>query len=120
MQDPIKKRIQDNNKQILEAREIWEAMQQPGFKRIVKWLEETQKEWEEVPVQNIKDNDHLQFLKGGAEYGRGLNAQLPPQFASLSEGKMQFDRKTLSTGNSKQITNWSVSSSKGKLRFFPF
>ena len=100
MQDPIKKRIQDNNKQILEAREIWEAMQQPGFKRIVKWLEETQKEWEEVPVQNIKDNDHLQFLKGGAEYGRGLNAQLVhwQKKAHEKEKEVPKDLDTSSSG----------------------
>ena len=58
--------------------------------------------------------------------GKLLGANVPKwgrkrdkRFASLSEGKMQFLTERHS-GKTKQITNWSVSSSKVKLKFFRF
>ena len=47
-------------------------------------------------------------------------ASAPSRFASLSEGEMQQILTEGHSGETKQITNWSVSTFKGKLRFFHF
>ena len=44
----------------------------------------------------------------------------PARFASLSEDKMQQILTESHYGKTKQITNWSVSTFKGKLKFFRF
>ena len=51
--------------------------------------------------------------------GKG-NSALASRFASLSEGSMQQILTERHSGKSKQITNWSVSTFKGKLKFFRF
>ena len=51
--------------------------------------------------------------------GKGNSAQAS-RFASLSEGSMQQILTERHSGKSKQITNWSVSTFKGKLKFFRF
>ena len=51
--------------------------------------------------------------------GKGNSAPAPSRFASMTQGKMQFLTERHS-GKTKQITNWSVSSFKGKLKFFRF
>ena len=51
--------------------------------------------------------------------GKGDSA-LASRFASLSEGSMQQILTERHSGKSKQITNWSVSTFKGKLKFFRF
>ena len=51
--------------------------------------------------------------------GKG-NSASASRFASLSEGSMQQILTERHSGKSKQITNWSVSTFKGKLKFFRF
>ena len=48
---------------------------------------------------------------------KGNSASAPSRFASLFEGKMQFLTER-HYGKTKQTTNWSVLSFKGKLKFF--
>ena len=45
---------------------------------------------------------------------------MPSRFASLTEGEMQQILTERDSGKTEQITNWSVSSFKGKLKFFRF
>ena len=71
----------------------------PTFSRRLKFLSEADKE---------KNN------------GKGNSASAPSRFASLSEGKMQQILTERHCGKTKQITNWSVSTFKGKLKFFRF
>ena len=52
--------------------------------------------------------------------GKGNSASAPSRFASLSEGKMQQTWTERHSGKTKQITNWYVSTFKGKLKFFRF
>ena len=52
--------------------------------------------------------------------GKGDSAQALSRFASLSEGEMQQNLRERYFGKTKQITNWSVSTFKGKLKFFRF
>ena len=51
--------------------------------------------------------------------GKG-NSPSASRFASLSESPMQQILTERHSGKSKQITNWSVSTFKGKLKFFRF
>ena len=51
--------------------------------------------------------------------GQGDSAE-PSQFASLSEGEMQQILTERHSGKTKQKTNWSVSTFKGKRKFFLF
>ena len=50
--------------------------------------------------------------------GKGDTALEPSRFASLSEGKVQQMLTERHFGKTKQKTNWSVSTLKGKLKFF--
>ena len=50
--------------------------------------------------------------------GKGESASAPSRFASLSEGEMQKILTERHSGETKQMTNWSVSTCKGKLTFF--
>ena len=52
--------------------------------------------------------------------GKGDSASAPSRFTSLSEGEMQQILTERNSGKTKQITNWSVSTFKGKLKFFRF
>ena len=52
--------------------------------------------------------------------GKGDLASAPSRFASLSEGKMQQILTEKHYGKTKQMTNRSVSTFKGKLKFFHF
>ena len=53
--------------------------------------------------------------------GKGDSASAPSRFASLlSEGEMQQILSERHSGKTKQMTNWSVSTFKGKLKFFRF
>ena len=51
---------------------------------------------------------------------KGDSVSAPSRFASLSEGEMQQILTERCSGKTKQITNWSVSTFKGKLKFFRF
>ena len=51
--------------------------------------------------------------------GKG-NSASASRFASLSEGSMQQILTERHSGKSKQITNWSVSTFKGKLKFYRY
>ena len=51
--------------------------------------------------------------------GKG-NSASASRFASLSEGSRQQILTERHSGKAKQITNWSVSTFKGKLKFFRF
>ena len=48
------------------------------------------------------------------------SALAPLRFASLSEGEMQQILTERHSGKTKRRTNWSVSTFKGKLKFFRF
>ena len=52
--------------------------------------------------------------------GKGDSALAPSRFASLSEGQMQQIFTERHSGKTKQMTNWSVSTIKSKLKFFRF
>ena len=53
--------------------------------------------------------------------GKGDSASAPSRFASLlSEGEMQQILSERHSGKTKQMTNWSVSTFKDKLKFFRF
>ena len=52
--------------------------------------------------------------------GKGNSATAPSPFASLFEGEMQQILTERHSGKTKQMTNWSVSTFKGKLKFFRF
>ena len=52
--------------------------------------------------------------------GKGDSASAPSRFASLSEREMQQFLTERHSGKTKQMTNWSVSTFKGKLKFFRF
>ena len=52
--------------------------------------------------------------------GKGDSASLPSRFASLSVFEMQQILTERHSGKTKQMTNWSVSTFKGKLYFFSF
>ena len=56
--------------------------------------------------------------KQGENNGKGDSASAPSRFASLSEGEMQQSLTERHSGKTKQMTNWSVSTFKGKLNFF--
>ena len=47
-------------------------------------------------------------------------ASAPSRFASLSEGEIQQILTERHSGKTKQMTNWSASTFKGKLKFFRF
>ena len=59
-------------------------------------------------------------LKREKNNGKGDSASEPSQFASLSEGEMQQILKERHSGKTKQKRNWSVSTFKGKHKFFCF
>ena len=50
--------------------------------------------------------------------GKGDSASEPSRFASLSEGEIQQILTERHSGKTKQKTNWSVSTFKGKRKFF--
>ena len=50
--------------------------------------------------------------------GKGDSAPAPSRFASLSKGEMQQILTKRHSGKTKQMTNWSVSTFKGKHKFF--
>ena len=52
--------------------------------------------------------------------GKGDLASEPSRFASLSEGEMQQILTERHSGKTKQKINWSVSTFKGKRKFFRF
>ena len=52
--------------------------------------------------------------------GKGDSASAPSRFAPLSEGEMQQFLTERHSGKTKQMTNWSVSTFKDKLKFFRF
>ena len=52
--------------------------------------------------------------------GKGNSASAPSRFASLSEGEIQQILTERHSGKTKQMTNWSVSMFKGKLKFSQF
>ena len=65
----------------------------------------------------------LEFLNDAEKEknnGKGDSALAPSRFASLSEGEMQQILTERHFGKTKQMTNWSVSTFKGKLKFFRF
>ena len=51
---------------------------------------------------------------------KGDSASAPSRFASQFEGEMQQILTERHSGKTKQMTNWSVSTFKGKLKFFRF
>ena len=57
----------------------------------------------------------LDFLN---EAGKEQNT--PSRFASLSESEMDKILKERQSNKTKQVTNWSISAFKGKLKFFRF
>ena len=59
-------------------------------------------------------------LKREKNNGKGDSASEPSRFASLSEGEMQQILTERHSGKTKQKTNWSVSTFKGKRKFFRF
>ena len=52
--------------------------------------------------------------------GKGDSASEPSRFASLTEGEIQQILTERHYGKIKQKTNWSVSTFKGKRKFFRF
>ena len=50
--------------------------------------------------------------------GKGDSASEPSRFASLSEGEMQQILTERHSGKTKQKINWSLSTFKGKRKFF--
>ena len=52
--------------------------------------------------------------------GKEDSASAPSRFASLFEGEMQQILTERHSGETKQMTNWSVSTFKGKLKFFRY
>ena len=65
----------------------------------------------------------LEFLNGTEKEknnGKRDSASAPSRFASLSEGEMQQILTERHSGKTKQMTNWPVSTFKGKLKFFRF
>ena len=52
--------------------------------------------------------------------GKGDSVSGPSRFASLSEGELQQILTERHSGKTKQKTNWSVSTFKGKRKFFRF
>ena len=52
--------------------------------------------------------------------GKGDSASEPLRFASLSEGEMQQILTERHSAKTKQKMNWSVSTFKGKRKFFHF
>ena len=54
------------------------------------------------------------------ENGKGDSASEPSRFASLSEGEMQQILTERHSGKTKQKTNWSVSTFKGRRKVFRF
>ena len=49
-----------------------------------------------------------------------LHRSAPSRFASLFEGEIHQILTERHSGKTKQMTNWSVSTFKGKLKFFRF
>ena len=63
----------------------------------------------------------LEFLNDAGKEknnGKGDSASARSRFASLSEGEMQQILTDRHSGKTKQTTNWSVSTLKGKLKEF--
>ena len=60
------------------------------------------------------------MLKREKNNGKGDSASEPSRFASLSKGEMQQILTERHSGKTKQKTNWSVSTFKGKRKFFHF
>ena len=58
--------------------------------------------------------------KNNNNNGKGDSASAPLRFASLYEGEMQQILTERHSGKTKQMTNWSVSTFKGELKFFRF
>ena len=52
--------------------------------------------------------------------GKGDSASAPARFASLSEGEVQQILTDRHSGKIKQMTNWSVSTFKGRLKVVRF
>ena len=52
--------------------------------------------------------------------GKGDSASAPLRFASLSEDEVQQILTDRHSGKTKQMTNWSASTFKARLRFFRF
>ena len=52
--------------------------------------------------------------------GKGDSESVPSRFASLSEGEVQQILRESHSGKTKEMTNWSASAFKGKLKFFRF
>ena len=52
--------------------------------------------------------------------GKEGSVSAPQRFASLTEGEMQQILTNRDSGKTKQMTNWSVSTFKSKLKFFRF
>ena len=77
-----------------------------------------------------QNEDHFPTFSLGLEFlneaekeknnGKGDSALAPSRFASLSEGQMQQIFTERHSGKTKQMTNWSVSTIKSKLKFFRF
>ena len=57
----------------------------------------------------------LDFLNEAAK-----EQNTPSRFASLSEGEMDQKKKKKHSNKTKQMTNWSVSTFEGELKFFLF
>ena len=63
----------------------------------------------------------LEFLNGAEKEKNneeGTSASAPSRFASLSEGEMQQILTERHSDKTKQMTNWSVSTFKCKLKYF--
>ena len=62
----------------------------------------------------------LEFLKEAEKKnnGKGDSPSAPSRFTSLSDGEMQQILTERHSGKTKQMTSWSISTFKGKLKFF--
>ena len=76
-----------------------------------------------------QNEDNFPIFSPGLEFlnetereknGKGDSASEPSRFASLSEGEVQQILTERHSGKTKQKRNWSVSTFKGKCKFFRF
>ena len=77
----------------------------------------------ETPPTSPTFSLRLEFLNEAEKEknnGKGDMVSAQSRFASLFEGEMQQILTERLPGKTKQMTNWSVSAFKGKLKFFCF
>ena len=87
---------------------------------------DTNRDW----AHQSQNEDNFPTISLGLEFlneaekeknnGKGDSASAPSQFASRSEGEMQQILTERHSGRTKQMTNWSVSTFKSKLKILRF